>query len=553
MLNATARLALLAALVCGAGARAAVAQVTPPKEAPATVEGRVTDGERGLQGVTVALLASAPSGEFRAAARARTDHEGRYRLAGVPPGRYQLTVVAPTFVPVTRPGHTPGRRLALVEGETVEAADFQLTRGGVITGRVTDAEGRPVIAEQVHLSFAEAPRPEGPEPFYPQNTQTDDRGVYRIYGLPPGKYLVSVGHDAVTGVANPGGMRRYYRRTFHPDATEESKGRVVEVEAGGEAADVDITLGPPAKTYTASGRFVTADGRPAPGTLFGTGTLDAAGQSLGTIHSGHAADARGQFVIRGLAPGRYAVFAASADTAALPESYSDAVTFEVGEADVTGLEVRLRRAGSVSGVVQIEGADRATAARLMRQVKLYAQVETGPGVVPPSYAQVPAAPDGSFRLGGLRPGRVRFGLGWPQVPGLTLARVELNGVEQRDGFEVGDGAQLTGARVVLVFGSAVLRGQVALTNGALDDESRLVVFARRTGDDPSASFGKGAEADARGRFVIEGVVAGHYEVRARVFSRRGAGPQSPPVSVNVPESGDVTVTLALDLGAANDK
>jgi hypothetical protein len=188
-------------------------------------------------------------------------------------------------------------------------------------------------------------------------------------------------------------------------------------------------------------------------------------------------------------------------------------------------------------------------------VKLYAQVEaTGQGVVPPSYGQVPAGPDGSFRLGGLRPGRVHFALGWPQVPGLTLARVELNGVEQRGGLEVGDGVQLTGARVVLVYGSAVMRGQVTVTNGTLEDDARLVVFARRTGagDDPSGNFAKGAEADSRGRFVIEGVAAGPYEVRARVFTARGPRRQSRPVSVNVPEAGDVTVTLTLDL-AADDK
>ncbi|HEV3470387.1 MAG TPA: carboxypeptidase regulatory-like domain-containing protein [Pyrinomonadaceae bacterium] len=556
MRNAPARaaFALLAALVCGAGARTALAQTPAAKEAPAAVEGRVTDGEKGLAGVAVALLVHTPGGGLRTALRAKTDQDGRYRITGAPPGRYQLTPVAPVFVLEGGGGYPPGRPLTLDAGETVEGFDFRLTRGGVITGRVADADGRPLVGEQVYITPADPPPPGTETFFFPRNNITDDRGIYRVYGLPPGRYRVSVGQDGAAGLARTGRSGRYYRRTFHPAAAEESQARVVEVAAGGEATDVDITLGQPMKTYRASGRFVSADGRPAPGVTFGFGPLEGEAQQLGMFEYGITADARGEFLIENLAPGRYAVFAAPADGAP-SDFYSDAVTFEVDDADVSGLEVRLRRAATVSGVVHIEGStDPARVARLLRQVKLFGHVEATSALGAPSHAQAAVGPDGGFRLTGLRPGKLRFGLGWPQVPGLTFARVEVNGTEARDGVEVGDGAQVAGVRVVLVYGNSVVRGQVNLSNGALAPEARLVVFARRAGSaEPfgGGSYGKGAEADARGRFVMEGLSAGDYEFAARVFTPQGPRQQGPRVPVTVPENGEATVTLTLDLSAGN--
>lgn len=557
MLNAPARaaFALVAALACGAGARPALAQAAAPREAPATVEGRVTDGEKGLPGVAVTLVAAdASNGRVRAAARAKTDQEGRYRLTGARPGGYHVLPMAPAYVLPGSQSYPPGRRITLAAGETVEDVDFRLTRGGVITGRVADADGRPVVAEPVHVTPADRSQPEGRSFQFPQRILTDDRGVYRAYGLAPGRYRVSAGQDAEGGAVRMGASRRYYRRTFYPDAAEESQGRVVEVTPGGEAEDVDITLGRAAKTYRAAGRFVGPDGRPAPGVSFGYGRVEHEGVNM--FGGGMLTNSRGEFQVDGLAPGRYAVFAISVnDTQS--ETYSDSATFEVGDADVSGLEVKLRRGAAVSGVVQIEGtSDRATVARLMRQIRLHGETETVGAPAAPNYAQAPVGADGGFRLTGLRPGRLRIGLGWPQVRGLVLARVELSGVEQRDGIEIGEGAQVSGARVVVVYGNSVVRGQINITNGSPGPDARLVVFARRTGGGAEArygGFGQGAEVDARGRFIMEGLAAGDYEFTARVFTRQGQRHQSQRAHVNVPEGGEASVTLTLDLGVVNDK
>jgi hypothetical protein len=47
----------------------------------------------------------------------------------------------------------------LAAGEEVRDIDIKLVRGGVITGRVTDAENNPIVEERVNLSsIREGPR-----------------------------------------------------------------------------------------------------------------------------------------------------------------------------------------------------------------------------------------------------------------------------------------------------------------------------------------------------------------------------------------------------------
>ena len=66
-----------------------------------------------------------------------------------------------------------------------------MIRGGVITGRVTNAQDEPLIAMQIS---AVRVREAAGHPVTNQMTglahMTDDRGVYRFYGLTPGTYVV---------------------------------------------------------------------------------------------------------------------------------------------------------------------------------------------------------------------------------------------------------------------------------------------------------------------------------------------------------------------------
>ncbi|HEV7892317.1 MAG TPA: carboxypeptidase-like regulatory domain-containing protein [Pyrinomonadaceae bacterium] len=526
------------------------AQALAQKEAPASVAGRVREGERGVAGITVVVMSADPSLRFKPAGRARTDAEGRYRITGVPPGKYVITPMAPAYVLLDVTNFPPGKPLTLSAGDSVEDTDFRVLRGGVITGRVTDSDGNPIVSEPVSVTPADSTPEQQRSRFFAADQRdlaTDDRGVYRVYGIQPGRYRVSVGNDGRT-LRAPGA--KYYRRTFHPSATEESQAKVVEVTLGGEVENVDITLGPPEKTFRVSGRFVFADtNQPAQVSTFGYGLLDPAlGRPRGE-YMGGSANARGEFQAAGLAPGRYRLFAYPGPTESV-EWYSDAATFEITDSDVSGVVVKLHRGSTVSGVVAIEGVrDRAAAARMLTGVRVYGAVsrrgeeeEGGPGGF---LRPVAVGPDGSFQVTGVRPGRLRLDVNTSGVKGLAFSRVEAGGVEQRDGITIAEGTQVSGVRVVLVYGTATLRGQVGVASGgALPQGARMFVIARRVGG-PESRFSKGGEADARGHFQIEGLPAGDYEVQARSFGPNSPPLMSEPARVSVNEGGDVTLNVML--------
>ncbi len=159
------------------------------------------------------------------------------------------------------------------------------------------------------------------------------------------------------------------------------------------------------------------------------------------------------------------------------------------------------------------------------------------------------AADGSFRLAGLHPGKLRIFLNGGPTKGLTLLRVELNGANVTNGLEVAEGAQVSGVRVVVASGSGVVRGQVNFTNGTAPQGARVYVFAHRAGAEEQNSGW--AEADARGRFVMENLPAGEYEVQARVmvFQPAARPAMSEPQHVSLGEGGDMSVTLTVDMNA----
>mgnify|MGYP003694673385 CR=1 FL=1 len=114
------------------------------------------------------------------------------------------------------------------EGEVITKIDFALVRGGVVTGRITDADGHPLIGEHVSVLLKDAPATARQMMMFGgSRNQTDDRGVYRVYGLSPGSYKVSVG---------PGRGRRR-RRHRHGNGRQSIREDVLSRRSGGSESD----------------------------------------------------------------------------------------------------------------------------------------------------------------------------------------------------------------------------------------------------------------------------------------------------------------------------
>lgn len=187
------------------------------REASGSITGRVTVGGKPAARVTVVLTPADRNPLQPPPARATTDEEGRFTIRSVPAGSYTVLPHTPALVVGADTSFAqPGKTVTLGDGEEVDEIDFSLVKGGVITGRVTDAEGRPLIEQRVSLIRVDERGQRVPTPYFnPFMYSSDDRGVYRIYGLLPGRYKVSVGEAPDSGVVRIGFGGGSYPRTFH--------------------------------------------------------------------------------------------------------------------------------------------------------------------------------------------------------------------------------------------------------------------------------------------------------------------------------------------------
>ncbi|HEV8428317.1 MAG TPA: hypothetical protein VGQ41_10495 [Pyrinomonadaceae bacterium] len=514
-----------------------------------SVSGRVTIKEKGVGGVMVALRKSEIQMPYEPFQKATTDPDGFYRITNVAPGNYEVVPTVPAFVPADRKD-ARGKQVLVGDDDNVEGINFALVRGGVITGRVTDADGRPLIQQQVMIYYENAfNQPQQPQrPIFPAMTiQTDDRGIYRVYGLQAGRYKVASGRSDDTFMSGPNIGRMSYKQVFHPDVTEHDKARVIEVSEGSEATDVDITLGRALQMFTATGRVIDGEkGLPVPNVRFSV--LRTVGQRVEYVNTLTVSNVQGDFIIEGLIPGKYGINMFPNQNQS-NELRAETLNFEIIDQDISGVVIKLVKGASVTGVVVVESEDKAVLAKLMElQVRGYIVVPGG-GMVSSS-ASSPIAPDGSFRLAGLGSGNLNFNIGIPNRPlppkGFTITRLERDGVVATRGIEIKDGEQVTGVRVILSYGSAIIRGVITFENGSLPEGARVSIRLAKPGD---VNAMRPPVVDERGRFLIDGVPAGAYELITLV----SATPRSPARMVKrvvtVQEGSTTDLTIAVDMSA----
>jgi hypothetical protein len=478
------------------------AQTGETKTGTTTISGRVTLKGAPARGVEVILTP-----ELRWSAnspRVRTDENGRFSFTSVAAGTAWIFAVAPGYVSSEKMSiSSPGRRLSVADGARIENVDLEIKRGGVITGRITDSQGRPVIEEGITLiKLDRNNKHQEFHLFSPDNnmSRTDDRGVYRIYGLPEGRYLVSAGHGRVARV--------YYLR-----ATIESEAKVIEVSEGSEATNIDITVSDPIETHNVYGRVVDADtGKPVDGVRVGVDVVSAddlpdGDRAMDELQSGPD----GAFRFFDLAPDKYAIFVPSR----FNDGYiSEPAIFDISDGDVTSIELKVRRsAGAISGVVIIEGTNDPKVLAKLSQIRLYAGVDLAESKLrwPVETRTVGVNADGSFRIGGIPAGKAWISRGGQNNDNLMIARIERNGAPTNGGIDIGAGEQVTGVRVVLLYGALTLRGEMKIAGGALPAGCRFSIYALGTGQ--NAEYSRSADIDDRGQFAIEKLAPGEYEIR----------------------------------------
>jgi hypothetical protein len=124
---------------------------------------------------------------------------------------------------------------------------------------------------------------------------------------------------------------------------------------------------------------------------------------------------------------------------------------------------------------------------------------------------------------GLVPGFATFSLGatgaafGSLAQRLSIARVERDGVLQPRGIEIKGEETISGVRLILKYTSGIIRGSIRVINGELPANSRFSVRLNNEGTEAPGSYARRLPVvDTRGRFVMEGVADGTYQLIANV-------------------------------------
>jgi protocatechuate 3,4-dioxygenase beta subunit len=506
---------------------------SPVKEPGATITGTVTIKGKGAAGIIVALRPNdrTYSGREYSGPKGVTDNDGNYRIMNVSAGNYRILPVAKAYVPAEEVERE--KTIVVGKGETIEHIDFALVPGGVITGKVVDAEGRPMIEEGVSVFTV----PDNRSVFVPTYSLTDDRGVYRIYGLRAGSYRVAAGRGEESFHS---GVGRPYKRTYHPSATDPSQATVVEVIEGGETKDIDITFSRTVSTYTVRGRIIDEEtGQPIANANYGITYYVERGTS--TRSGGYTTNSRGEFKLEGLAPGKYSIPVSPAPDSDLR---FEEVPFEIIDRDITGLVIKATRGGSISGVVVFEGLSDKAREQLGRAfVGLMIEGQQ-------RSASVQVQEDGSFQIRGLAAGTGYFYL--HANGNLRVERIERDGAVQPTAIAIREREHIKGIRVIAQIGNASIRGQINVENGTLPADARFHVWARAVSSEMaySGSNPSQPQVDARGQFIMEGLTSGTYEIHAGVYlTSAKMGYLAKPQQVVVTAGSTLNVTITVDLGS----
>jgi len=498
------------------------AQTTTEKIASASISGKVTIKGKPAAGVTVLAneLRQGMSSNMRPY-RARTDQTGSYRITNIPAGTYEVSPITPALVPTNLPDS-----VVISEGEQLENIDLSLVPGGVITGKITDSEGEPIIGEPVSIMPIDEQLQSRFSStllsrLHSAGNSTDDRGVYRVFGLPPGKYKVSVGSSE----SGSRSSREYYKKTFYPSASDAAKATVIEVTEGSERNQVDIVLGRPVRTFRVVGRVVDETGRPMPNVEYGVGQridYGDSGSGSSSSRSGEATNANGEFRLENVTPGRYTIFTVAPEGSDVPAA---SVSFEVVDRDLTDLLIKLIKGSSLSGVVVLDGNERPLT--MLSRLRIWAAVESTDSTFT-NHPSSRVGEDGTFRIDGVRSGLARLSLASSDNrKQFEIVRVERNGRPQSETINVKEREQVAGIRVIVKYVKLTggIRGQVKVENGELPPASQLSLSLwpldenlerKRTSSIPEPKL------DARGRFFMEGLAAGTYEMSVYVY------PPGPP-------------------------
>jgi hypothetical protein len=459
--------------------------------------------------------------------RASTDSRGRFVFPAVATGDYVVVAGKVGFYD----GAYGKRRanglpvpLSFVPGQALSDVQIELFRSGVITGSIVDEATEPVVGARVvaiRRFFA------GTEWRYAEagSALTDDEGVYRIYSLPPGEYLVMTPTTQINveipearlsaaGIPNVNARDLAYPTLFYASSRYSELALPVQLTSSEVRYAVNFQWSPvPARAVSGvliGKRDAVAD------QIVRLVPLEEHGISFGQEVAATTSAIDGTFRFERVPAGEYLIEAGGAfgtprfvniaaeSASPAPNAYWGDLPVTVIDEDVNRLAIEMQTGRRVSGVIDAPARSGTQADKISIII-----VPSRPGL---SRATVPVVTNGRFFTAPLIPGLYDIRVsGLP--PGAYLRDITVDGVTALDlPAELGlfDDTEIV---VSLTDKPTVIEGAVRDANQVLSSGATVVIMPlSSSGWNPNRS--RVTRASMNGLFAVTGLPAGDYLVVA---------------------------------------
>ena len=506
-------------------------QVSPPSEStgspqanekPGAIRGRVVaaDTGAGLRRARV-MLRGSESRPSMNPQTSQTNENGEYEIKDVKPGRYSLMVMRNGYVPQTygqksaepmfRMQGTQGTQLTIRAGETLSQVNFQMIRGGAVEGQITDQNNEPLSRVMVQLSRYRTMQ--GKRTLMPAGmAQTDDRGHFRLFEIPPGSYYLSATYRSF-GFPDGGGA---FPATYYPGALSPGEASKVQVAAAAEITGINMAL-TEMVSFTISGKIMAGDGKPASGARL-LSMRHPPESDFGMMFGGGGVDPDGSFKLSNMLPGKYRL---TASTNRDGKVESGSVIVEVGSEDLQHVSIVLGNGAQISGKIVVEGQSKQ--AIEPRQIRVMLVSDAGP-MMGGFFGAGPQETNDDLTFSqNVAEGSMRFNVNLP-TGNFYLKSIRMEGRDVTDqAVDFKNNDRYHGVEVVISSQGGQLSGVVRKEEGGeVLRGSTVVLFPADPDRQSKSRFIKTVQTDQQGSFVAKGLVPGEYLVCALQNHEAGA-------------------------------
>jgi uncharacterized surface anchored protein len=484
-----------------------------------------------------------------------TESDGKFRFENLKPGNYQMTASSPGYAPSEYGQRGPnghGINFTLKAGQKMQNVGLTMTPEGSITGRVVDSNGDPLsraLVQAQKLVYQE----NGRSLLTVEAIPTDDRGDYRLYWLPPGKYYISAtpsddssrtmqlgrggstpivlpqafnqlitiyGGDPRLGLSVPGTVPGVKVTSstlsngevieegtvpvYYPSAYDTTKATPVDVRSGEITGGVNITV-TTSRVFRIRGTMVdAATGRP-----LTTATINLVShngplisQAVPVLQTVNTAG----FEISGVVPGSYTLYATAGNAGG--QLGSGVSLVDVSSTNIDNVIIPVSPPTLISGKVVIEGALPAPAPNAGARLPISIRFEPlNPGI---PINNIGIGPDGKLTAVAPLPGDYRvFVTGGS---GLVPKSILLDGKDvQTEGIHIG-GATSGSMEIVLTSKGGRIEGNVMAERQHVPNATVVLMptFALRQ----QSNLYQTVQTNSEGHYSIDNIPPGVYKLFA---------------------------------------